>query len=63
MPNSTPAARQLLLYQKYSDQARRSTGELRESFISMARDALCQAAKLDPAAVARARAVAVAKAG
>jgi hypothetical protein len=63
MPDSTPAARQLLLYQKYSDQARRSSGELRESYISMARDALHQAAKLDPAAVARASALAMAKAG
>jgi hypothetical protein len=63
MPNSTPATRQLLLYQKYSDMARSSTGERRESYMSMARDALRQAAKLDPAAVARASALAVAKVG
>ena len=59
MPDSTPVARQLLLYQKYSDQARRSTGELRESYISMARDALRHGAKLDPAAVAHASALAM----
>ena len=63
MPNSAQAANQLQLYRKYSDMARRSTGELGESYMLMARDALRQAAKLDPAAVARASALAMAKAG
>jgi hypothetical protein len=61
MPDSSPAARQLLLCQKYSDMALRSHTKLRESFVRMARDALRQAVKLDPAAVAHTSALAVAK--
>jgi hypothetical protein len=63
MPNSSPVARQLLLYHKYSDMARRAGGELREVYGCMARDALRQAAKLDPAAVANTSALATAKTG
>jgi hypothetical protein len=63
MPNSGPAAHQLLLYQKYSDMARRSHAERRESYVRMARDALRLAAKLDPAAVAHSAGLVVAKAG
>ena len=63
MTNSARAANQLHLYQKYSDMARRSNGELSEMYGCMARDALRQAAKLDPAAVALASALAVAKVG
>jgi hypothetical protein len=64
MPNSSPAAgQQLLLYQKYSDMARRSHADRRKSYLRMARDALRQAAKLDAAAVAHSGALVVAKAG
>jgi hypothetical protein len=63
MPDSSPAARQLLLCRKYSDMARRSRSKLRESYERMARDALRQAAKLDSAAAAHTSALAVAKVG
>jgi hypothetical protein len=63
MTNSARAAAQLLLYQRYSDMARRSNGELSEAYGSMARYALRQAAKLDPAAVARESALAMAIVG
>jgi hypothetical protein len=63
MTNPARAANHLLLYQKYSDMARRSNGELSEAYGCMARDALRQAAKLDPVAVARASALGMAKVG
>jgi hypothetical protein len=63
MPNSSPAAHQLLLYQKYSDMARRSHAQRRELYVRMAREALRQAAKLDPAAVTHAGGLLVAKVG
>lgn len=59
MTNSARVTAELLLYQKYSDMARRSNGELSETYLSLARDALRQAAKLDPDAVARASAPAM----
>jgi hypothetical protein len=43
--------------------AGRSNGDLREAYVRMARDALRQAAKLDPAAVAHASGLAMAKVG
>jgi hypothetical protein len=64
MTNSTRAANQLQLYRKYSDMARHAPNdEIREAYGCMARDALRQAAKLDPAAVAHASASAMAKVG
>jgi hypothetical protein len=64
MTDSSRAAGQLQLYQKYSDMARKTTnGEIREAYGCMARDALRQATKLDPAAVAHASALARAKVG
>jgi hypothetical protein len=63
MSSSAPAANQLQLYRKYSDMARRSSGDLSEMYGCMARDALRQAAKLDPAAAAHASASAMAKVG
>jgi hypothetical protein len=53
----------LQLYRKYSDMAVRSNGDLREAYVRMARDALRQAAKLNPAAVAHASGLAMAKVG
>jgi hypothetical protein len=63
MPDSSPAARQMLLYGKYSDMARRSHADRRELYLRMAREALRQAAKLDPAAVACSGTWVVAKVG
>jgi hypothetical protein len=64
MNNSIRAANQLKLYRKYSDMARQATnGEISEAYGCMARDALRQAAKLDPAALAQASGVALAKVG
>jgi hypothetical protein len=63
MPNSSAAAGQLLLYQKYSDMARSSHAERRKSYLRMARDALRQAAKLNAVAVAHSGALVVAKVG
>jgi hypothetical protein len=63
MTDSSRAAGQLQLYQKYSDMARNATnGEIREAYGCMAR-ALRQATKLDPAAVANASALAKTKVG
>jgi hypothetical protein len=61
--NSSRSTNQLQLYRKYSDMAVRSNGDLREAYVRMARDALRQAAKLDPAAVAHASGLAMAKVG
>jgi hypothetical protein len=64
MTNSTQAANQLQLYRKYSDMARHAAnGEISEAYGCMARDALRQASKLDPATVAHASALAMAKVG
>jgi hypothetical protein len=63
MTNSSRSTNQLQLYRKYSDMAGRSNGDLREAYVCMARDALRQAAKLDPAAVAHASGLAMAKVG
>jgi hypothetical protein len=63
MTNSSRSTNQLQLYRKYSDMAGRSNGDLREAYVRMARDALRQAAKLNPAAVAHASGLAMAKVG
>jgi hypothetical protein len=64
MTNASRAANQLQLYRKYSDMARQAAnGEISEAYGCMARDALRQASKLDPAAVAHAGALAMAKIG
>jgi hypothetical protein len=64
MTNSSGSANQLQLYRRYSDMARQaSNGEIREAYGCMARDALRQAAKLDPGAVAHASGLAMAKVG
>jgi hypothetical protein len=57
MPNSSRAAGQLLIYKKYSEMARQAlNSEQCAVYQCLAREALRQAAKLDPAAVARASA-------
>jgi hypothetical protein len=62
MPNSSRSAGQLLIYQRYSNMARQAINdEQRAVYQCLAREALRQAAKLDPAAVARASAVAMAR--
>jgi hypothetical protein len=63
MTNAIRAANQLRLYRRYLDIADRSGGDLRESYLLMARNALRQAEKFDPAAAAHASALAIAKAG
>jgi hypothetical protein len=61
MTDKSRAAGQLQLYQQYSNMARQAeNGEKRVVYEGMARDALRQAAKLDPAAVASASATAMA---
>jgi hypothetical protein len=59
MRNTSRAARQLQMYQHYSSMARQAYNDAqRIAYGSMARDALCQAAKLDPEAAANAGAMA-----
>src|ERR1700676_4514037 len=61
MTDSSRAAGQVQIYKRYSHMARQATnGEQRRMYQCLAREALRQAAKLDPAAVARASALAVA---
>jgi hypothetical protein len=58
MRNVSRAARQLQVYQQYSSMARQAFNDAqRIAYTSMARDALRQAAKLDPEAAANASAM------
>jgi hypothetical protein len=62
MSDSSRAARQLQMYQQYSTMAREAFNDTqRTAYACMARDALRQAAKLDPEAVANARAMTMLK--
>jgi hypothetical protein len=62
MRNTSRAARQLQMYQQYSSMARQAYNDAqRIAYVCMARDALRQAAKLDPEAAANAGAMAGAK--
>jgi hypothetical protein len=62
--NASRAADQLQLYRKYSDMAHRAyNSQQRVVYQCIAREALRQAAKLDPAAATNASALAMAKVG
>jgi hypothetical protein len=62
MRNTSRAARQLQIYQQYSNMARQAFNDAqRVAYACMARDALRQAAKLDPEAVANAGAMKISK--
>jgi hypothetical protein len=59
MTNASRAAGQLQIYRKYSDMARKAyNSEQRIVYQCLAREALRQAEKLDPAAVVHASALA-----
>jgi hypothetical protein len=51
MTDLTQAQRNLALYRRYFDMARRTSGGVSESYECMAREMLRRAARIDPAAV------------
>jgi hypothetical protein len=61
MNDGNKAEDELRLYQQYKEMAETAHGEIREAYACMAREALRRAAKLDPAIVAVASAMAMAK--
>jgi hypothetical protein len=63
MNDSTRAQDMLVVYRRYSDMARRTSGEISEGYQYMAREMLRRVASLDPAAEAEASAAIPAMAG
>jgi hypothetical protein len=62
MRNTSRAARQLQIYQQYSNMARQAFNDAQyAAYTCMAWDALTQAAKLDPEAAANASAMTISK--
>jgi hypothetical protein len=61
MIDSARAQNELAHYRQYSDMAHRTNGRISDSLLRMAREMLCRAARLDPAAVAAASAAAMAR--